>query len=224
MSMLLAVDTSTKTIGIALYTETSVLGEMVWHSNNYHTVELAPAIQQLLAHCQVLPGSIRALGVALGPGSYTGLRIGLALVKGMAQGLKIPVIGIPSLDVLAVSQPVTETIMAAVLHAGRGRLATGWYFAEEGIWKRQGSPEVLTPAELAKRIHKRTLICGELTADEQRTLARKYRNVILASPAQSIRRPSYLAELAWQRWQNNETDDPASLAPIYLHTDEGIGA
>jgi tRNA threonylcarbamoyladenosine biosynthesis protein TsaB len=222
--MLLAVDTSTKTMGIALYTETNVLGEMVWQSNNYHTVELAPAIQQLLVRCEVLPAEIRALGVALGPGSFTGLRIGLALVKGMAQGLKIPVIGIPSLDVVAAAQPVTETIMAAVLHAGRGRLATGWYFAEDGIWKRQGSPEVMTPEELAKRIHKRTLICGELTEDEQRTLARKYRNVILASPARSIRRPSYLAELAWQRWQNNEIDDTASLAPLYLHMGEEIGA
>ncbi len=114
--MLLAVDTSTKIMGIALYTETGVLGEMIWQSNNYHTVELAPAIQQLLARCEKRADDLQVLAAAIGPGSFTGLRIGLAVIKGMALGLKIPVIGIPSLDVVAAAQPVVNADLAAVLH------------------------------------------------------------------------------------------------------------
>ena len=221
--MLLAVDTSTKILGIALYTETGVLGEMIWQSNNYHTVELAPAIQQLLARCEKRADDLQVLAAAIGPGSFTGLRIGLAVIKGMALGLKIPVIGIPSLDIVAAAQPVVNADLATVLHAGREQLAVGWYAAEEGVWKQQGNLEVLGAEELVKRINKRTIISGELTAEEQRILARRYRNVILASPAFAIRRPSFLAELAWKRWQNNDTDDPASLAPLYLHSDEETG-
>ncbi len=222
--MLLAVDTSTKTMGVALYTETGVLGEMIWQSDNYHTVELAPAIAQLLSRCEKRPSDLQVLAAAIGPGSFTGLRIGLAVIKGMALGLKIPVIGVPSLDVVAAAQPVINADLAAVLHAGRGRLAVGWYAAEEGVWTPQGPLEVLSADELVKRINKRTLISGELTAEEQRILARRYRNVVLASPAFAIRRPSFVAELAWKRWQNHDTDDPATLAPMYLHSGEEISA
>lgn len=218
--MLLAVDTSTKIMGVALYTESSVLGEMIWQSDNYHTVELAPAIQQLLARCEKRAADLQALAVATGPGSYTGLRIGLAVAKGMALGLKIPLIGVPSLDIVAAAQPVSRADLICVLHAGRGRLAAGWYAAKEGAWHLQKPLEVLAAEELVKRITKRTIIAGELTAEEQRTLARRYRNTILASPAFALRRPSFLAELAWKRWQNGESDDPALLAPTYLHGNE----
>jgi hypothetical protein len=77
--------------------------------------------------------------------------------------------------------------------------------------------EVLTAAELSQRIHSPTLVCGELAEEERRLLARKRKNVILASPAGALRRPAFLAELGWQRWQAGAVDDPASLAPIYLH-------
>lgn len=220
--MLLAVDTSTRMVGIALYNEEKVLGEMLWYSRNFHTVELAPAIADLFTRCNQQPQELKAIGVGLGPGSFTGLRIGLALVKGMAQGLHIPVIGIPTLDALAAAQPHENMPLAALLQAGRGRLAVGWYTPGEEDWTRQGVYEVLTAEALAKKIHEPTLVCGELDEEQQRILARKYRNVLLASPARAVRRPSFLAELAWKRWQQGEVDEAVSLAPIYLHSGEEI--
>ncbi len=79
-------------------------------------------------------------------------------------------------------------------------------------------------ADLSASIHKPTLVVGELTADERQVLARKRVNVILPSPAQSLRRPSYLAELAWKRWQAGQVDEVIALAPIYLHVAEAIPA
>jgi tRNA threonylcarbamoyladenosine biosynthesis protein TsaB len=76
--------------------------------------------------------------------------------------------------------------------------------------------------KLSRLIHDPTVVCGELTEEQQRTLARKYKNVILVSPAHSIRRPSLLAELAWKRWQSGDIDDPATLSPIYLPIGEPI--
>ena len=222
--MLLSVDTSTRWIGLALFDGHHVLGEMIWKTYNYHTVELAPAVEGILVRCSARPADLKVLGVALGPGSFTGLRIGLALIKGLSLGLNLPVIGIPTLDFLAAAQPLHDIPMAAVLQAGRGRLATGWYKVRDGNWTSTTETRVLTVQELAKKINKPTLVCGELTSEEKQILGRKYKNVILASPAYSIRRPSFLAELVWQRWLTGGYDDVAALSPIYLHSGEAIEA
>ena len=220
--MLLALDTSTRTMGLALYDGVRVLSENVWTSQDYHTVELAPAVEEMLKKSDVGISDLEALGVAIGPGSFTGLRIGLALAKGLALVRHIPLIGIPSLDVLAAAQAQTNIPMAASLRAGRGWLAVGWYKLAEDSWQSSGNLEVLTAQDLSKRIHSPTLVCGEFTERERRLLKRKRKNVILASPAQSLRRPAFLAELAWERWQAGDTADPATLSPIYLHHGEPI--
>jgi tRNA threonylcarbamoyladenosine biosynthesis protein TsaB len=220
--MLLALDTSTRTVGLALYDGVQVLCESVWNSHDYHTVELAPAVAETLARAGIEVGELQALAVALGPGSFTGLRIGLALAKGMALVRHLPIIGIPSLHILAASQPLCAARMAAVLRAGRGRLAVGWYQPLDKRWQPAANIEVLTPGELSRRIKEPTLVCGELSEDERRLLGRKRKNVILATPAQSLRRPSFLAELGWQRWQAGDVDDPATLSPFYLHYNDPI--
>ena len=227
--ILLAIDTSTRSVGLAVYDGIQVLGEMSWISRDYHTVELAPAVTGLLSRCAVTPPELGALGVALGPGSFTGLRIGLALAKGIALAQNLPIVGLRSLDVLAASQPVEAPRLAAILRAGRGRLVVGWYqpsagwdMTQAGAWQTSDRMEVLTLEEFGEHIQEPTQVCGELNDEERRLLGRKRKNVLLASPAQSMRRPSFLAELAWQRWQSGQVDDPATLSPIYLHYNEPI--
>jgi len=220
--MLLAVDTSTKKMGLALYDGVQVPGELLWQSRHHHTVELAPAVVRLLHSSGLKMDDIQALGIAIGPGSFTSLRVGLSFIKGLAMTRHIPVIGIPSLDVQAASVEAGNYPLVAVLQAGRGRLAVGWYNASKNGWQPEGSAIVTTADELANRIGKPTIVCGELNADERRRLARKHVNVLLRSPAQCVRRPGVLAELAWERWQTGDCDDVASLAPIYLHAGDPI--
>jgi len=215
--MLLAIDTSTQSIGLSLYNDSQVVAEEIWQAHERHTVELAPAIQDMLRRSALKISQIEVLAVALGPGSFTGLRIGLAVAKGLALALHIPIIGIPSMDALVAPQPISDLPMAAVLQAGRGRLAVVWYATMMGRWSAQGEPRVTTASELSASIRKPSLVIGELTTEERQILARKRVNVLLASPAQSLRRPSYLAELAWRRWQANDVDDIIPLSPIYLH-------
>ena len=215
--MLLAVDTSTAQIGIALYDGTQVLAESVWISKQHHTTQLAPALAGLLSRADVSMDMVSALGVALGPGSFTSLRVGLALVKGIALARKLPVIGISTMDVIAVAQPLSKIPLAVVLQAGRGKLALGFYKSSKIGWQAQGPARVVTVDALADEIESPTIIAGELFAEERQRLARKKVNIKLASPAQCVRRPAVLAELAWARWQAGKVDDAASLAPIYLH-------
>lgn len=220
--MLLAVDTSTSWTGLALYDGVSVLGEMSWTTRNHHTVELAPAVARLLEQTGLAPKQIECLGVALGPGSFTSLRIGLAFVKGMSLSLKAPIVGVPTLDFLAAAVPLSDKPLAALLQAGRGRLALVWYDAKHGRWQARGEPQVSNAEALAEEIEQPCLVCGEMSAEERHTLAKKRKLVHLCSPVQSARRPSFLAELAWEAWKAGKIAEPISLAPIYLHVAEVI--
>ena len=220
--MLLAVDTSTQWVGLALYDGAQVLGEVVWQSQSHHTIELAPAIADLLRRCGVRSEDLKACAVALGPGSFTALRIGLATVKGLALAVRIPIVGVPTLDIMAAAQAVRELPMVCMLQAGRGKLAAGWYHAVRGQWVAKGGAIVTTAEALADQIEKPTLVCGELTAAERQVFSRKKKIALLISPAHSLRRPGFLAELGWKRWQSGKVDEIVSLAPIYLHYGEEI--
>jgi tRNA threonylcarbamoyladenosine biosynthesis protein TsaB len=220
--MLLAIDTSTAQLGLALYDGVQVNGEFAWTSNARHTRELAPALSSLLERCGKTMSDIQALGVAIGPGSFTSLRVGLAFAKGLALARIIPLIGVPTLDILAAAVPLAEKKLAAVLQAGRGRLALVWYKPTESGWKAVGPAVVTTAEDLEQEVRRPVLVCGELTAEDRHRLGRRFKNISLASPAACIRRPGVLAEIAWQRWQAGQTDDAASLAPIYLHTAGGL--
>lgn len=219
---LLALDTSTRTVGLALYDGTQVLHENVWTSRVYHTVQLAPAIDEALKKSSLSADDLGALAIATGPGSFTGLRIGMALAKGFALARHLPLIGVATLDALAEAQPIQEIPLVAVLRAGRGRLAIGWYQAVRGSWKPVSDIELLTTNELAEHIKSPTLVCGELSSEDRFLLSDQCQESILASPARSLRRPGFLAEIAWRRWQRGQADDPASLAPIYLHYNQTI--
>ncbi len=220
--MLLAIDTSSRLVGIALYDGFQVAYETVWNSQNYHTVELAPAIEKAFERTGIKASALQSIGVATGPGSFTGLRIGLAIAKGLALSNRLSLVGLPTLDYLAAAQPLQNLALVAVLQAGRGRLAAGWYRCQDGAWVSDGTLEITDIQNLAARIQSPTWVCGELNEEERTLLARKRKNVLLASPAQSLRRPSYLAEISWQRWRSGQVDDPVSLSPLYLHIGEPI--
>ncbi|MEP6896195.1 MAG: tRNA (adenosine(37)-N6)-threonylcarbamoyltransferase complex dimerization subunit type 1 TsaB [Chloroflexota bacterium] len=219
--MLLAVDTSTTQVGLAIYDGAQVLGEFAWRSGQRHTVELAPAVAELLARCTLTINDVNALGVALGPGSFTSLRVGLALVKGIAFSRHIPLIGIPTMDILAYAQAPSKSPLAVAIQAGRGRYALGWYKVSRKQWQAQGEARVVTLEALMAEVQSPSVVCGEFTAEVRQQIIEN-KNVRLASPVNSVRRPAVLAELAWARWQNGDVDDEASLAPIYLHTVEPI--
>jgi len=221
--MLLAVDTSTAQVGLAIYDGSQVISEYAWRSSQRHTVELAPAISELLTRCGLAMEAVHALGVALGPGSFTSLRVGLSLVKGLALSRHLPLIGIPTLDILAAAQPLSRFPLAVAIQAGRGRLALGWYKRSKNGWQAKGPARVVTVEGLAEEVQSPVLVCGEFTSAERHKLAEKP-EIRLASPAQCMRRPAVLAELAWQRWQAGAVDDEATLAPIYLHVAEPIPA
>lgn len=218
--MLLAIDTSTAQTGLALYDGAQVIAERIWRVRSHHSREVMPALVDMLQQSGIEMALLQAIGVAIGPGSFTSLRVGLALAKGLALARRIALLGIPTLDVNAAAIPRAEQPLIAVLQAGRGRLAVGRYRADSDGWQPVSPAQVMTVETLAASITEEVVLCGELTAEERERLGR-VQGVRLASPAQSARRPALLAELAWARWQAGQVDSPAALAPLYLHVAGG---
>lgn len=233
--MLLAIDSSTAQVGVALVDGERLAVESIWNSQVHHSIELAPAVQDLLRRAGAKISDVEAVVVAIGPGSFTALRVGLSLAKGIVLARNIPILGVPTLDVLAAGQPYTELPLAAVIQAGRARIALTWYKAEAGpvdaeggsmepSWIAQGEPIITTVDAFARSIAKRCLVAGELSSEDRQRLARKRVNVLLAPLTRCVRRPSVLGELGLRRLRAGQVDEASALAPIYLHTIEPTGA
>ena len=220
--MILAIDTSTQWMGISLFDGCLILYEKVWKTNRRHTVELSPAIANAFLDTGTDRKSLKGVAVALGPGSFTSLRIGLAVAKGLSLSLHIPLIGVPSLNITARGIPAQDIDLICLLRAGRGRFSAMRYLSVEGKWESSGELSVVSAHELEKSITSRTLVCGEMDSDEKNILARRWRNIQFADPPQNIRRPSILANIAYERFIIEDFDDASSTIPIYLRTVKNI--
>lgn len=217
--MLLAIDASTSSIGIAVYDGNAIIAESNTISANRHTVVLAPSVKNLFDAIDVNISKLKGIGVALGPGSFTSLRVGLSFAKGMALGLDIPLIGVPTLDILAAAQPKNGLPLCAVLQAGREKLAVVFYKTIKEKWVVDRPVTVYTNDTLAEAITEPTTVCGELSSELRTNLRRKNKNIRLASPAMCLRRAGFLAEIAWQHLEKEDYPNPSTLSPIYLRTE-----
>jgi tRNA threonylcarbamoyladenosine biosynthesis protein TsaB len=216
--MILAIDTATRCAGIALYDGQSILFEVNWRSNESHTRELAPMVVRALAQQGIEPSDLSGLIVSLGPGSFTGLRIGLSVAKGIAFATGQPLLGIPTLDSVGYAHAREDMRTVALAEMGRGRYCTATYLRRKGALERLDEYRIVAPEDLIASGELPVCFCGEINA-ALREYLRKHlgEGVYLSSPAESIRRAGYLAELGWQRLQIGERDNLATLAPIYLH-------
>ena len=216
--LLLAIDTATRFAGLALYDGEVVRSELCWLSNRNHSTELAPTMVRMLDQQGVAPADISAVAVASGPGSFTGLRIGMSVAKGLAAACDVPILGVPTLDILAFQHAEQRRPIWAVIQAGRKRLCAGRYERRRGRWRQRGEIHLTTLEGLVALISGRSLICGEISQEEARFIAEHTeQDIVFATPSQSMRRPACLAELAWRRFMLGESDELATLSPVYIH-------
>jgi len=219
--MLLALDTATSLASIGLYDGERLLSEATWHSARQHTVELMPRVVEMLEQARVSPRELRAVAVALGPGSFTGLRVALSVAKGLAVAHDLALLGVPTLDVVAYPHRWRSLPVCALVQAGRGRVCWALYDWQEGMWQPVGEYRLSTVDEVVGAVAatgQEMLFAGEIEPATAAALREGLgEKALLASPALTLRRAGYLAEMAWERYRRGERDDPASLSPIYLH-------
>ncbi|MFN8632573.1 MAG: tRNA (adenosine(37)-N6)-threonylcarbamoyltransferase complex dimerization subunit type 1 TsaB [Chloroflexota bacterium] len=207
-------DTSTSRAGIALY-DGEVLAESVWQAGRDHGRHLMPAIQEMMGRLGVQPSHLAAVAAARGPGSFTGLRVGLAVARGLAVGLGIPAYGVGSLTLLAAGLPPMDRPIRAVLAAGRGRYATALFPPGHSMDTDPAGMNVNLDS-LVRLAEERCVLVGDLDAEARARLAALGERVWVAPPALCVRRPAVLAELAWQVTSQGQLPGPDDGEPIYL--------
>jgi len=224
--MLLAIDTSTRSASAALFDGERIVAGRSWHSLVNHTTELMPAVSQLLDSRGVRPHDLEAVAVALGPGGFSALRTGLSAAKGLAMAVRIPIIGVGSLDLEAFPFRDSGLPVCVLLEAGRGEAASA-LFTPDGTRVREDG--ITGPDELLEEISAMSfdrfrangwdgmiLFCGEgmLPWAEGIREALGARAALCHTPPSA--RAGSLAALARERLERGDTDNLDALQPHYL--------
>lgn len=224
--MLLAIDTATRIMSLALHDGSQLLAETTWQTTNNHSTELAPAVQDLLRRSQARVEDLSALAVSVGPGSFTGLRIGIALAKGIAGAKGLPLVGVSTLDILAAGQPYFSSNhgLIVVVQAGRGRIIVKTYRWRKGRWNSQLEPQLMDWESLFTRVDGPAYLTGEINDEGQEALAVAQARAIpveLVAPVYRLRRAGFLAEEAWTRIRavDRAQLDPNQVVPLYIKTE-----
>lgn len=220
--LLLGIDTATRRVGVVLASGDGILGRVEIGGSDprrpRHAEALAPAIRYLCAECDVALDHLSAVAVGVGPGMFTGLRVGVTTAKVLAQALRIPVIPISSLDLLAYPLRHSRALVVPAIDARRHEVYFAIYRTVPGGVQRESGYELGTVDDLVGEIEARgeeTLLCGDGTqrfAEELRGLDR----VELAGAAHAAPSLSALAELAAGRFEREEFTAPGEVLPMYL--------
>ena len=220
--MILAIDTATRWTGLALFDGKTIIAEQGWRSMNTQTVELTPAVGTLLTKSGLEAADLKAIAVAIGPGSYTSLRVGLAVAKGLSLAHQTPLIGVPTLDIIASSIGLRTGSLLVAVEAGRQRVVAGLYrWQEKKGWQPSEKPIIETWETLLFHLENPTTFAGEISPEAAKLIRASKKPFYLVPAAASVRRAGYLAEAGWQRWRKGLVDDAASLAPDYLRDPSG---
>lgn len=215
--LLLAIDTSTGNASVALFRNGAVIAEISWQAGQNHTTQLVPFLAWLLESQKVTLEDMDGLVVAKGPGSFNGLRVGMATAKGFALALDIPLVGISTLEVEAYAYQNSSLPLCPIHDAGRGELASALFQRRKGRWTRLEEEHITSLEGLLNTIRRRTIFCGEVPPWAKPTLERELGDkALIVEAAGAMRRAGFLAELGWMRLARGERDDPATIQPLYL--------
>lgn len=224
--MILAIDTATRWTGLALHDGTAVLAEMGWRSTNTQTIELTPAIAQIMNRQGVNFADLKTIAVAIGPGSYTGLRVGLGVAKGLSLAHQTPLIGVPTLDIIAQSFGQRDGELVVIAEVGRQRVCAAVYqwHGRRG-WTTGERPVIIAWPDLLAQLSVRSgglyTFAGEIGVEAAKAIRAAGKGFQLAPPSKSTRRAGCMAEIAWQRLRKGQLDNARTLAPVYLKDPSG---
>ena len=214
--MELSIDTAGDWASIALSEEGHLKAELTWHCPRTHSVELLPTVETLLARTNAAKDDITAVFVCKGPGGYAGLRAGMSTAKGLAYALNVPLVGVGRLEIEAYQHAAYPSAVCAVHRAGRGQIAWALYRGPTAEWRELIGPRMAAPEAMLDELPEGSLLCGEVSEELAALVASARKKLSVASPAASLRRAGFLAELGWRRLADGQVDDAKTLVPLYL--------
>ena len=219
---ILGIDTSTPCGSIGLIDNDSVIAEYLLNIPITHSERLLDAIDHVLKQAGCPIAALDGWAISLGPGSFTGLRIGVSAIKGLAFATQKPVAGIPTLDALASNISPTPHLICPILDARKGEVYTAFYRYGEGYVLRQLSPyQALSPEDLVKRIEGETIFLGsgvKTYGDDLRN-ALSARALFVPGPL-NLPYGSVIAGLGLEKIRRNEVLNLSTFTPIYVRASE----
>jgi len=210
----LAVETSSLAGGVALLDEECLVAEYLLDVSVTHSERLMSAVDRVLADARWTPRALGGLAVAVGPGSFTGLRIAVSTVKGLAMALGLPIAAVPTLDAMAAALPWAALPVCPVLDARKGEVYASRYRWDGGAMRREWEYLALPPSALAERLTEPTLVVGDGAPAVQSPHARA------VPPPRRLPSPACVGVLGLARLRSGDTVEPAALSPLYLRPSE----
>jgi len=214
--MELSIDTSTRYANIGLSLNGSLIAGYSWVSSQNHTVELLPSVLQLLRSKNVDQQNLKCVVVAIGPGGFSALRVGISTAKGLSIGLQIPVVAVNTLEVEAYPFRSLGYQICPVIDMGRGDMITAAYGSNGNAWGKLTPETLVKPSDLIESLDKPTIICGEASVKCASEMANKENAfAVFTDQLPPTRSPASLAQIGYLRLQTGKIEDPSSLQPIY---------
>lgn len=220
---ILAIDTASSVSSVAVASEGKLRSEVTVEAGRTHSETLLSHIEGALAFAGVGRSALIGVAVSIGPGSFTGLRIGLSTAKALAYGLGIPLVGVSTLAALALAFPVPGIYTLALMDAQKGNAYAGLYEWKAGELFEVRPVHVAPLADAiaeAAAMGRPVLLTGELVQKRRSRLVDLPENVSLAPAHLLTARAAYVAQLGSARLAAGESDDVMTLEPFYIRRSE----
>ena len=218
----LGIDTSTSCGSVGLIDNGEVIADYLLNISITHSERLLGAIEFVLkeAHCNM--ESLEGWAISLGPGSFTGLRIGVSTIKGLAFATGKPVAGVSTLDVLASEIATTPYLICPILDARKQEVYTAFYRYEKGNTLKRLSPhQAIRPEDLIKKINEQTIFLGDGVKTYRNFLLNSLPSLVIFPPVPlHFPHGSIVAKLGSELLQKGECLDLATFTPIYIRPSE----
>jgi|LSQX01.3.fsa_nt_gb tRNA threonylcarbamoyladenosine biosynthesis protein TsaB len=216
----LAVDTASVVATAAVIDKDKLICEHVLNHKKTHSEKIMPMIEEILNSSEIDIKDIDIFAAAVGPGSFTGLRIGIAAIKGFAQAIDRPVVGVSTLEGLAYNTGINQYILSPIMDARRNQVYNAIYKWNNNELEEIEAPRALALGELMKEIinNKRQVIfTGDGVDVYKETLLSELGNLCILAPYnQRINRASSIAEIALRKAEKGEIQDYSTFVPFYL--------
>ena len=216
---ILAFETSAKACSVAIWQDGQLLAESYQNTGLTHSQTLMVMAEDMIKTCDLTPDHIDAVAVAAGPGSFTGVRIGVAAAKGFAWGRQIPCCGVSTLEAMAENLGVYDGYVLAAMDARRNQVYTALFKAKKGVLTPVISDCACSIEELAEKLsHKRgnIYLVGDGAQLVHRTLQETLPKLVLPAPQHLHQRAAGVAKVAEKMLQQGKPCDAAALKPNYL--------
>ena len=217
--LLLAFETSAKAASVALFEGETLLGEQYQNTGLTHSQTLMVMAKDLLSQCGKQVQELDAVAVANGPGSFTGVRIGVAAAKGLAWGREIPCYGVSTLEAMALGLGVFEGYVCPVMDARRSQVYNALFYVNQGILTRVAPDRAISLQELGqelKSLEKNVFLVGDGSILCYNTLSKELQQLILPPEHRMHQRAVGVGLAALGMIQRGESGDGAVLTPNYL--------